>query len=96
VDHGNGGMRCNITQPEFKIPIPMFTVRKSNGQFLDLRAANSRLEEFLIKLPDMTELLHSLAAEKENFYTSLDLTSSFLQIPLKKDCHRILQAFVVP
>jgi hypothetical protein len=92
---------CEIISPSqnSKYQPAMFTVRKSNGRrraVLDLRSVNSRVEEFLIKLPDMTDLLHSLAAERGKFYSCLDLTSFFLQLPLKKGLSQDITSFYDP
>jgi hypothetical protein len=91
---------CGIISPSqnSKYQSAMFTIRKSNGQrraVLDLRSVNSCIEEFLIKLPDMTDL-HSLAAERGKFYSCLDLTSSFSQHPLKKSLSQDITSFCDP
>jgi hypothetical protein len=91
---------CGIISPSqnSKYQSALFTVRKSSGQrraVLDLRSVNFRIEEFLIKLPDMTDL-HSLAAERGTFYSCLNLTSSFLQLPLKKGLSQDITNFCDP
>jgi hypothetical protein len=92
---------CGIISPSqnSKYQSAIFTVRKSNGQrraVLDLRSVNSCIEESLIKLPDMTDLLHSLAAGRGKVYSCLDLTSSFLQLPLKKGPSQDITSFCDP
>ena len=78
----------------------MFTVRKSSGArraVLDLRAINKQVvEPFLLQLPDMNQLLHSVAGQNGLFYSSLDLRSGFLQIPLKPGLSRQLTSFCDP
>jgi hypothetical protein len=77
----------------------MFTVKKSSGArraVLDLRGINKLIEPFLLKLPDMNQLLHSIAAQKGFYYSSLNLRSGFLQIPLKAGLSRQLTSFCDP
>ena len=55
-------------------------MRKASGQkraVLDLRAINDKLEPHLVELPNMTQLLHSIASQKGQFHTSLDLANGF-------------------
>jgi hypothetical protein len=77
----------------------IFTVRKSSGQrraVIDLRSVNKNIQPFLLQLPDMQQLLHSLAGQKGQFYSSLDLASGFWQIPLKNGISRDVTSFCDP
>ena len=77
----------------------MFTVRKASGQkraVLDLRAINEKIEPHLVELPNMNQLLHSLAGQKGEYYTTLDLASSFHQIQLKDGISRDVTSFCDP
>ena len=93
---------CGIIEPSTtsKYQSAMFTVRKSSGArraVLDLRAINKQVvEPFLLQLPDMNQLLHSVAGQKGLFYSSLDLRSGFLQTPLKPGLSRQLTSFCDP
>jgi hypothetical protein len=77
----------------------IFTVRKSSGQrraVIDLRSVNNNIQPFLLQLPDMQQLLHSLAGQKGIHHSTLDLASGFWQIPLKEGISRDVTSFCDP
>jgi hypothetical protein len=92
---------CGIIEPSQNsvYQSAIFTVRKSSGQkraVLDLRSINEKLEPFLLQLPDMNQLLHSLAGQKGHYYSTFDLAASFNQIPLKNGITRDITSFCDP
>jgi hypothetical protein len=79
--------------------IPNFHQRKSSGQLravLDLRSVNNNIQPFRLQLPDMQQLLHSLAGQKGIYHSTLDLASGFWQIPLKEGISRDVTSFCDP
>jgi Reverse transcriptase (RNA-dependent DNA polymerase) len=93
---------CDIIEPKqnSKYQIAIFTVNIStSGQkraVLDLRHINQLVEPFLLQLPDMNQLLHSLAAQKGQYHTCFDLAPGFSQIPLKDGNSRDVTSFCDP
>ena len=93
---------CGIIEPSQNsmYQSAIFTVHKkaSNQKraVLDLRSVNEKLEPFVLQLPDMQQLLHSLADQKGQYYSSLDLASGFWQIPLKDGVSRDVTSFCDP
>ena len=54
------------------------------------------IEPFLLQLPDMNQLLHSMADQQAQYYSCLDLASGFYQIPLKEGVSRDVTSFGDP
>lgn len=75
---------------------PILLVAKKNGGkrlCVDYRALNSRTVKDHFPLPRIEDQIDQLSGSK--YFTSLDLTSGYYQIPIKPDC-RHLTAFVTP
>jgi len=93
---------CGIIEPakNSKYQSAMFTVRKSNGTkrcVVDMRNVNKNvIQPFLLQLPDMNQLLHSMADQQAQYYSCLDLASGFYQIPLKEGVSRDVTSFSDP
>lgn len=75
---------------------PILLVAKKNGGkrlCVDYRALNSRTVKDHFPLPRIEDQIDQLSGSR--YFTSLDLTSGYYQIPIKPDC-RHLTAFVTP
>ena len=64
---------------------PVVVVRKKNGQFrlaIDYRKINTLTPQMTFPLPRLDDVLDTIGEAKSQIFTSLDLASSFWQIPL--------------
>jgi hypothetical protein len=56
---------------------------------LDFRHLNANIQNFNLELPQMHDILNSLASSQANYYTTTDLKSSYYQVGLHPDSRHI-------
>ena len=82
-------LKADIIEPsnsEWRSPIIL--VKKKNGQYrftIDFRQLNKSTKPINFPLPSFDSIIDALSESKASYFTSLDLSSSFWQIPLDKD-----------
>ncbi|XP_075162734.1 uncharacterized protein LOC142235364 [Haematobia irritans] len=85
--------RCKSTSMEISVstdtPIVVLFVKKSNGErrmCTDFRALNAATVEKQYSIPVVEEQLSLLAGNR--YFTTLDMTSGYYQIPIKEECKK--------
>jgi Reverse transcriptase (RNA-dependent DNA polymerase) len=93
---------CVIIEPakSSKYQSTICTVRKSNNTkrcVMDMKQSKENvIEPFLLQLPYMNQLLHSMADQQGQYHSCLNLASGFFQIGLKEGVSRDICSFSDP
>lgn len=85
-----------ITKSTSLITSPVFTAKKSNNDIrilVDYRKVNKHIEDDNYYFPSIFDNLHML--DEMKFFTKIDLTSSFYQIPIDED-YQDITSFTCP